>query len=173
MSELTGKRFVVLVENLYDEHEFWYPKRRLQEAGASVTVASTEAGKEYRGKSGLAAKSDLAFSDLAAADFDGVIIPGGFAPDYMRRSQACLEFVKAMDGKGKLVAYICHAGWVPISAGIVRGRKATSVAAIKDDMVNAGADWQDASVVRDRNMVTSRNPDDLPEFMKAIIAFFR
>ena len=173
MSELSGKKFVVLVEDLYNEHEFWYPKYRLIEAGASVVAAGTAAGKEYHSKVGLGAKSDLAFSDLKADDFDGVVIPGGFAPDYMRRSEAAKAFVNAMDAKGKLVAFICHAGWLPISAGIVKGRKVTSFSAIKDDMVNAGADWQDAPVVVDRNMITSRRPDDLPAFMKAVIAFFQ
>ena len=172
MKELTGRKFVVLVEDLYNEHEFWYPKYRLLEAGAAVVVAGTEAGKEYHSKIGLGAKCDVAFSDLSVDEFDGVVIPGGFAPDYMRRSEACRKFVKAMDDQGKLVAFICHAGWVPISAGIVKGRHATSVASIKDDMVNAGAKWQDSPVVVDRNMITSRQPDDLPEFMRAVIAFF-
>ncbi|MCC8194010.1 MAG: type 1 glutamine amidotransferase [Deltaproteobacteria bacterium] len=172
MNELRGKKFALLVENLYDEHEFWYPRHRLKEAGAAVVVAGTEAGKEYHGKVGMLATADAAFSDLKAEDFDGVIIPGGFAPDYMRRSDAAKAFVKAMNDRGKLVAFICHAGWLPISAGIVKGRKATSVGAIKDDMVNAGAEWHDAPVVVDKNMITSRRPDDLPEFMKAVIAFF-
>lgn len=173
MSELNGKKFVVFVEDLYNEHEFWYPRYRLLEAGASVVVAGTEAGKEYRSKIGLGAKSEVAFADLKPGDFDGVIIPGGFAPDFMRRSEAARKFVKDMDGQGKLVAYICHAGWLPISAGVVKGRKVTSFMAIKDDMINAGGDWQDAPVVVDRNMITSRKPDDLPAFMKAVIAFFK
>ena len=172
MVELAGKKFVVFIESLYNEHEFWYPKYRLLEAGATVVVAGTEAGKEYHSKVGLGAKSDVAFTGLNAEDFDGVVIPGGYAPDYMRRSEAAKAFVKDMNAKGKLVAYICHAGWLPISAGIVKGRKATSVAAIKDDMINAGVDWRDAPVVVDRNMITSRTPEDLPEFMKAVIAFF-
>lgn len=172
MVELAGKKIVVFIESLYNEHEFWYPKYRLIEAGASVVVAGTEAGKEYHSKIGLPARSDVDFAGLSAANFDGVVIPGGYAPDFMRRSEAAKAFIKDMDTHGKLVAYICHAGWVPISAGIVKGRKATSVAAIKDDMINAGADWRDAPVVVDRNMITSRVPDDLPEFMKAVIAFF-
>ena len=138
-----------------------------------MVAAGTAAGKEYRSKIGLGAKSDLAFSDLKADDFDGVVIPGGFAPDYMRRSEAAKAFINEMDARGKLVAFICHAGWLPISAGVVKGRKVTSFMAIKDDMVNAGGDWQDAPVVVDRNMITSRKPDDLPAFMKAVIAFFK
>lgn len=172
MSELTGKKFVVLLETLYNENEFWYPKYRLLEAGAAVTVAGTEAGREYHSKIGLGARSDVAFSDLNAASFDGVVIPGGYAPDYMRRSEAAKKFIKTMNEQGKLIAFICHAGWLPISAGIVTGRKVTSVSAIKDDLINAGAYWQNAAVVRDGNMISSRTPDDLPEFMKAVIAFF-
>lgn len=172
MRELTGKRFVVLIEELYNEHEFWYPKYRLLEAGAEVTVAGTKAGAEYRSKVGLAARADVSFADLSAANFDGVIVPGGYAPDYMRRSEACRNFVKAMDEQGKLVAFICHAGWVAVSAGILKGRKATSVGAIRDDMVNAGAVWEDAQVVCDRNMISSRTPDDMPAFMRAVIEFF-
>lgn len=172
MNELSGKRFVVFVEELYNEHEFWYPNFRLREAGAAVIVAGTGGGVEYHSKSGLSARADIPFVELDAADFDGVIIPGGYAPDYMRRSDAAKRFVRDMDAAGKLVAYICHAGWVAISAGIVKGRQATSVAAIKDDMINAGADWRDAAVVVDRNMITSRTPDDLPAFMQAVIGFF-
>ncbi len=172
MSDLRGKKFVIFIEDLYNEHEFWYPKYRLLEADAEVLVAGTEAGREYQSKVGLGAKADLAFASLNAEDFDGVVIPGGFAPDYMRRSEAARSFVKEMDGRGKLVAFICHAGWMVISAGIVRGRKVTSVASIKDDMANAGAEWQDAAVVVDRNMISSRTPADLPQFMKAVIGFF-
>jgi protease I len=172
MSELSGRKFVVFVEDMYNEQEFWYPRYRLLEAGAGVVVAGTAAGTEYRSKAGLAARSEAAFADLKPAEFDGVVIPGGFAPDYMRRSEAARTFVKDMDAGGKLVAFICHAGWLPISAGIVKGRKVTSFPAIRDDMVNAGGEWLDAPVVVDRNMITSRKPDDLPAFMKAVVAFF-
>ena len=173
MSDLSGKKIAVFIEEMYNEHEFWYPKFRLLEAGATVVVAGTAAGKEYHSKVGFGAKSDVAFSSLAPQEFDGVIIPGGYAPDYMRRSEDARKFVKAMDDQGKLVAFICHAGWMVISSGILKGRKATSVAAIKDDMVNAGAEWQDAEVVRDRNFVSSRTPADLPAFMKAVLAFYK
>ena len=173
MNELKGKKVVVLVEQIYQEQEFWYPKIRLQEAGAAVMTAGTEAKKEYHSKVGLPAKSDLAFADLKAADFDAVVIPGGFAPDFMRRSADCVKFVREMAEQGKLVAFICHAGWVPISAGILKGKKVTSFSSIKDDMRNAGADWQDAAVVRDGNLISSRSPDDLPDFMRAIIDYLK
>lgn len=169
---LSGKKIALFIEEMYNEHEFWYPKFRLLEAGATVVVAGTEAGREYKSKVGFGAGSDVAFSALAAEEFDGVVIPGGYAPDYMRRSKAARDFVKAMDERGKLVAFICHAGWMVISAGILKGRKATSVASIKDDMVNAGVEWRDAEVVRDRNLVSSRTPADLPAFMKAVLAFY-
>lgn len=170
--DLSGKKIALFIEEMYNEHEFWYPKFRLLEAGATVVVAGTAADKEYNSKVGFGAKSDVAFSSLVAEEFDGVIIPGGYAPDYMRRSKDARQFVKAMDDQGKLVAFICHAGWMVISAGILKGRKVTSVASIKDDMVNAGAEWQDAEVVRDRNFVSSRTPADLPAFMKAVMAFY-
>ena len=172
MNELAGKKIAVFIEEIYNEHEFWYPKFRLLEAGATVVVAGTAADKEYKSKIGFPAKSDVAFADLNADDFDGVVIPGGYAPDFMRRSEAARAFVRAMNEKGKLVAFICHAGWMVISAGIVKNKEVTSVAAIKDDLVNAGARWRDAAVVTDGNFVSSRTPADLPEFMKAIIAHY-
>ena len=173
MSELSGKTFVMLLEHLYHEHEFWYPKYRLLEAGATVSVAGTEAGTEYHSKVGLGAKSDIAFVDMRVENFDAVLIPGGFSPDYIRRSEAVKNFLKAMDAQGKLIAFICHAGWVPITAGILKGRKAASLPSIKDDMINAGADWQDSPVVIDRNMISSRSPVDLPHFMKAVVNYYK
>lgn len=173
MSQLKGKTIAVFIEQQYNEQEFWYPKIRLAEAGATVIVAGPVANREYHSKAGLAAKSDAAFGELKAAELDGVVIPGGFAPDYMRRSKECLALVRALHEQGKLVAFICHAGWVPISAGILKGKKATSYASIKDDMVNAGALWEDSSLVRDGNLISSRNPQDLPDFMRGIIAFLK
>ena len=169
MADLTGKTAVVLVENIYNEFEFWYPRYRLQEAGAKVLVAGPEKGKTYKSKVGLEAVADVAFADIDPTAVDVLVIPGGYAPDIMRRHQACLDLVRSVDAAGKLVAFICHAGWVPISAGIVKGRKLTSFSAIKDDLINAGAIWKDAPVVVDGNFVTSRVPDDLPEFMAAVI----
>jgi len=170
MNELAGKTVALFLENLFNDQEFIYPRYRLEEAGARVIVAApAAAGREYASKHGLAMTSDVAFDELDAAKCDGVVIPGGYAPDLMRRSQAALAFVRALDGAGKLVAYICHAGWVPVSAGILKGRRSTSVSSIKDDMVNAGALWEDAAAVVDRNLVSSRTPADLPAFMRAVI----
>ena len=171
MAELKGKTIALFLENLYNEHEYWYPKLRLLEAGATVITAATAAKTEYHSKVGFPAHSDVAFGDLNPAQLDGVIIPGGFAPDYMRRSQACLDVVRALFEQGKLVAFICHAGWVPISAGILKGKRATSFPSLKDDMTNAGATWEDAPLVEDGNLLSSRTPADLPEFMKGIITF--
>ena len=173
MSELKGKKIAVLLANMYDEREFWYPAIRLREAGAEVVVAGEEAGKEYKSKVGFPSKSEAAWGDLDPAKLDGVVIPGGFGPDFMRRSPACLKLVRQLFEQGKLVAFICHAGWVPVSAGILKGKKVTSFFSIKDDLVNAGAEWLDQSLVRDGNLVSSRNPDDLPDFMRGILDFYR
>lgn len=166
--ELKGKRVAILVEDLYQELEFWYPYLRLKEAGAEVVVLGT--GKEtYTSKHGYPAKADRSVENASPDEFDAVVIPGGYAPDIMRRSSALVNFVRQMHDQGKVVAFICHAGWVPISAGILRGRTATSFFSIKDDMVNAGAEWVDREVVRDGNLISSRKPDDLPAFCRTII----
>lgn len=167
--DLTGKTIVLYADIMYQEMELWYPFFRLQEAGARVVVAAAEAGKTYTSKLGYPVKSDAAYKDLEPNKFDGVIVPGGFAPDYMRRHPEASTFVKAMDAQGKLVAAICHGPWMLCSADVLRGRKATSFFSIKADVVNAGAEWTDAEVVRDCNLVTSRKPEDLPAFMKACL----
>lgn len=167
---LDGKSFAVLVENVYEDQELWYPVQRLREAGAEVTIVGPQAGETYESKHGYPAKSDKAAGEVSSADFDGVIIPGGYAPDRMRRHEAMVSFVRQASEAGKIVAAICHAGWMLCSAGVLQGKKATSFSAIKDDMVNAGADWVDREVVQDGNLITSRTPDDLPAFMRTIIA---
>jgi protease I len=167
--DLAGKRIAILIEDLYQEHEFWYPFYRMKEAGAKVTVVGTGA-KEYHSKIGLAAPGGVAAESVSAADFDAVIVPGGFAPDRMRRNAAMLKLVRDCFTQGKTVAAICHAGWVLVSAGILKGKKATCVSAIKDDVVNAGATYVDQEVVRDGNLITSRTPEDLPAFCRGIIA---
>ena len=149
--------------------EVWYPLFRFQEAGAKVVTVGAQAGETYTSKLGYPVKSQLSFDDLKAADFDGVVVPGGYAPDIIRRYPKANQFVHDMDGAGKLVAAICHGPWVLCSASLLKGRKATSFFAIKDDVVNAGAHWTDAEVVVDRNLVTSRKPEDLPAFCKACI----
>ena len=167
--DLESKRIVIFVDDLYQEMELWYPYYRFLEAGAQVTLAAANAGSTYTSKLGYPAKSDLSYQQLDVDKFDGVIVPGGYAPDRMRRYPAATQFVHDMDAQGKLVAAICHGPWVLCSANILDGRGATSFFAIKDDVIHAGATWKDAAVVTDGNLVTSRTPDDLPAFCRACI----
>jgi len=167
--ELQGKRAAVLVEQMYQEMEVWYPVYRLREAGCQVTLVGPEAGQNYPSKLGYPAKSDKAAKDVNASDFDILIIPGGFAPDFMRRHESMIRLASTMAEQGKVVAAICHGPWVLCSTQALKGRKATCFFAIKDDVSNAGASYVDAEVVRDGNIITSRKPDDLPAFMKAIM----
>ena len=167
--ELTGKRIAILIEDMYNEQEFWYPYFRMQEAGAKVTIVGTGA-KEYHSKIGMPAPGGVAAESVNASEFDAVIVPGGLAPDRMRRNPAMLTLVRDCFTRGKTVAAICHAGWVLVSAGILKGKKATRVPSIKDDVVNAGATYLDQEVVKDGNLITSRTPDDLPAFCREIIA---
>ncbi|MGH2405940.1 MAG: type 1 glutamine amidotransferase domain-containing protein [bacterium] len=167
--ELRGTRVAVLAEETYEDLELWYPVLRLREAGAEVKIVGPRAGETYKSKHGYPATADLGMDDVRPADFEALVIPGGYAPDRMRRHAAMLNFVRSMHDAGKPVAFICHAGWVPISAGIVRGRTVTSVSAIKDDLVNAGARWVDQEVVVDGTLVSSRTPPDLPAFCRELI----
>jgi protease I len=167
--ELQGKSAAVLVEQQYQEMEVWYPVYRLREAGCKVTLVGPEAGQSYPSKLGYPARSDRAARDVSADDFDILIIPGGFAPDFLRRDTAVLRLVSTMAEQGKVVAAICHGPWVLCSTQALKGKKATCFFAIKDDVSNAGAKYTDAEVVRDGNLVTSRKPDDLPAFLQAII----
>lgn len=171
--ELNGKKILILVETFYNEFEFWYPYYRLKEAGAEVTVVGSGSAETYHSKSGLPARADTTADAVSVDDFDGVVIPGGYAPDHMRRYPAMVNLVKEFDRAGKPVAAICHAGWMLASADIVRGRKVTSYFSIKDDLVNAGGEWVDEEVVIDGRLVTSRTPDDLPAFMRAIIGLLK
>ncbi len=166
--ELTGKRIAVLVENNYQEMEAWYPVYRFREAGAEVVVAGKEAGKTYTSKLGYPITAERAIESLRAQELDAVVIPGGYAPDQLRTNPDVLKLVREMDAAGKPVAAICHAGWVLCSAGVLRGRRATSYHTIRDDMVNAGAQWVDQEVVVDGNLITSRQPADLPAFCREI-----
>ncbi|MFT7617518.1 MAG: protease I [Planctomycetota bacterium] len=166
---LDGQRVLILVGDIYEDLELQYPRLRLIEAGAEVVIAGPEAHVTYAGKHGYPCPSDAAFSDMSADDFDGLVVPGGFMPDKLRRDAGLLQLVRDFSESGKLVAAICHGGWIPISAQIYRGVRVTGSLGIKDDLENAGAIWEDAAVVVDRHFVSSRKPDDLPEFCRAII----
>ena len=162
----------VLAEDDYEDLELWYPVYRLREAGARVEILGT--GKEsYQGKKGTHVVADWPVTGADATAFDAVVIPGGFAPDRMRRHAAMVDFVRTLGESGKIVAFICHAGWVPISAGLLKGRQVTSFPSIRDDLENAGANWVDEAVVRDGNLISSRVPDDLPAFCRTLIAALR
>ncbi len=167
--DLKGKRVAVLAENMYQELELWYPLLRLREAGAETFVVGSGSAQEYKSKLGYPVEVDVAADDVKAGDIDAVVIPGGYSPDLMRRYPAMVKLVREADEQGKVVAAICHAGWMLASADVLRGKKATSFFAIKDDLINAGADWVDAEVVRDGNLITSRMPSDLPAFCRTII----
>ena len=165
---LSGRRVLILVADDYQDLEVWYPRLRLIEEGASVTVAGLGASS-YTGKRGYPITVDGNVEDYDSADFDAIVIPGGWAPDALRTSEKVLSLVREMDAAGKVVSAICHAGWVIASAGIVDGKRVTSFYAIKDDLIHAGGDWVDEEVVVDGHLVTSRKPDDLPAFCRETI----
>ncbi len=167
--KLTGKNVLTVVHQDFEDLEFWYPYYRLIEEGAEIQIAGEEAGKTYYGKYGVPAVSDIAYKDADPRDFDALLVPGGWAPDKIRRFPEVLDFVRAMDEKNSVIGQICHAGWVLVSAGILMGREVTSTPGIKDDMINAGASWHDEPVVVDRNLVSSRRPPDLPDYARALI----
>jgi protease I len=171
--ELQGKRAAVFVEQQYQEMEVWYPVYRLREAGCKVTLVGPEAGQTYPSKLGYPAKSDKAAHAVSAKDFDLLVVPGGFAPDYLRRHEAVLRLVSDMAEQGKVIAAICHGPWVLCSTQALKGKHATCFFAIKDDVINAGARYVDEEVVRDGNLITSRKPEDLPAFMRAILQAVR
>ncbi len=166
---LEGKRVAILVEDGYDDLEFWYPKIRMMEEGAKVVVVGSPAKDTFTSKHGIVVRVDKKAGEVKADEFDGIIIPGGQAPDRLRRYKEVLDFVRESYEKGKTIAAICHAGHVLISAGILKGKKVTGFFSIKDDIVNAGAEYLDEPVVVDGKIITSRNPNDLPFFCKAII----
>jgi len=167
---LEGKKLVMLAANDYEDLELWYPVIRLQEEGAQVIIAADKPGT-VMSKHGYAAQATASFGDINPGEVDGVLVPGGWAPDAIRRNKDALDLVRAMDRSGKLVAAICHAGWVLASAEILQGRTMTCFLAIKDDMIHAGAKYLDQPVVVDGNLITSRTPADLADYMKAIIEF--
>jgi protease I len=167
---IKGRMVLVLAADLFEDMELLYPVYRLREEEAEVTIAGLTMD-DVTGKKGHGPVSvDTTVDEVNASAFDALVIPGGFAPDKLRQSPAVLSLVEAFNAAGKPVAFICHAGWVPISAGIIKGRRATSVGAIRDDMVNAGADWVDEATVVDGNLISARTPDDLGPWMKALLA---
>jgi deglycase len=168
MSE-TKKKVLFFAADYYEDLELWYPKIRLKEAGYETAVAAKEK-KTFKGKNGYPVNADLTLEEVNPDDYAAVVIPGGYAPDIMRRYEKLLNIVRTMFRSGKPVAAICHAAWVPVSAGIVKGKRMTCFMSIKDDVMNAGAEYVDSEVVVDGNLITSRFPDDLPAFCKAIIA---
>ena len=166
--ELHNVRAAVLVEQMYQEMEVWYPIFRLREAGCKVTVVGPEAGQTYPSKLGYPVKSDKAAKDVSADDFEVLVIPGGYAPDHLRRCEPMIRLTSTMAEQGKVVAAICHGPWLLCSTQALKGKKSTCFFAIKDDVINAGGKYVDAEVMRDGNIITSRKPDDLPAFMQTI-----
>jgi protease I len=166
---LVGKRVAIFAEDLYEDLELWYPLLRLREEGAEVVVVGPGGTKEHHGKHGYPVAVDRAISEVDVKRFDAVVVPGGYAPDRMRRHGDMVAFVREMAQRGKVVAAICHGPWMLASAEVVTGKNVTGFFAIKDDLVHAGATYQDAEVVVDGNLITSRQPSDLPVFLDAII----
>lgn len=164
-------RILAFVGDIYEDLELWYPKLRLEEAGFTTTLAGEEV-KTFAGKHGYPAKADIPLAEAKSQDFAGLLIPGGFMPDKLRRNAKVLQLTREFHEQGKLVAFICHGGWIPISARILQGKKATGSLGIKDDLENAGALWVDAPVVVDGNLVSSRTPVDLAPFAEGMVKWF-
>ncbi|MGA1193733.1 MAG: type 1 glutamine amidotransferase domain-containing protein [Kiritimatiellia bacterium] len=163
------KKILTLVDDIYEDLELWYPKIRLEEEGWHVAVAGPGANRIYKGKHGYPCAANIDIADAESADYDALLVPGGFAPDKLRRDANVLRLVREFDEQKKPIAFICHAGWILISAGILKGRKATSTVGIKDDMINAGATWLNEPLVVDGNLISSRTPVDLAVFAKALV----
>jgi protease I len=164
------KKIAIMVDQMYQVLEVWYPYYRLREAGFEVNLVAAQAKKEYHSKEGYPCISEAAAGQVDADDYDCIIVPGGFAPDFMRRNADVIKFANDMVDKGRIIAAICHGGWLLCSTKVFKGKKATCFMAIKDDIINAGAEYLDAECIVDGNLITSRKPDDLPAFCKAILA---
>lgn len=166
---MAAKRIAIMVDEMYQVIEVWFPYYRLKEEGLDVDFVAAEAKKEYHSREGYPCVSDIAAGDAKAADYDCLIVPGGFAPDFMRRSAAVIKFANDMVNADRVIAAICHGGWLLCSTKAYKGKKATCFMAIKDDIKNAGAEYIDQQCVVDGNLITSRKPDDLPAFCQAIL----
>ncbi|GAA1125721.1 type 1 glutamine amidotransferase domain-containing protein [Nocardioides aquiterrae] len=170
---IQGKRIALMIEDDYQILEGWYPYLRLTEAGAVVTVVGNGEKKSFSSKEHYPMEADTSPGEVTADDFDGVVVPGGFAPDNMRLHRPMIDLVRDIAAQGKMTASICHGGWILASADAVRGRRVTGYAPIEDDLVNAGATWvSDEPAVVDGHIITARTPPDLPDFLKAIVAYF-
>jgi len=167
---MSAKKVAILVDEMYQVLEVWYPYYRFIEAGLQVDLVAAEAKKEYHSKEGYPCVSCVAAGLVKAGDYDCMLVPGGFAPDFMRRNVDVIKFANDMVNAGKVIAAICHGGWLLCSTKAYRGKKATCFMAIKDDIINAGAEYVDAECVVDANLITSRKPDDLPAFCTAILS---
>ena len=168
--QLKGKIIGILVGPGYEDLEFWVPYMRMKEEGADVRIIGSQKGNVYNSKSGgLTATSEAAAGDVAAGQLDGLIVPGGWAPDKLRRDPKILQLVRDMDAQGKILGFICHAGWVAASAGICKGKRATGSTGIKDDMENAGAIWVDEPAFREENLVWGRVVADIPDFCRELV----
>ena len=163
------KRVLIPVGNDYEDLELWYPRMRLGEAGIEVIMTGAEKGTVYHGKYGYPCQADLSFVDVKPEDLAGIVIPGGWMPDKLRRDSVLLDIVRTLAGSRRIVAAICHGGWIPISAGVYKGVRVTGSLGIKDDLINAGGKWEDSPVVVDGHFVSSRKPDDLPLFCQALL----
>ncbi len=164
------KTVLAFLDEVYEDLELWYPKLRLEEAGYAVKCAAPEL-KPCAGKHGYPAVPDLALKEADSRDYCGLLVPGGFMPDKLRRDPKVLSLTREFFEQGKLVAFICHGGWIPISAKILKGRRVTGSLGIKDDLENAGGVWVNAPVVVDGNLISSRTPRDLAPFGLAMVQF--
>ena len=166
---ISSVKLLQLVDENFEDLELWYPVLRAREAGYTVVMAGKEKNKQYKGKYGVPATTDISFSEVKAEEYEGLLIPGGWAPDKLRRYPELLEIVRRMDKDKKVIAQICHAGWVLVSADVLKGKKVTSTPAIRDDLVNAGARWKNEPVVVDDYLVSSQGPMDLPDYMREVL----
>lgn len=167
--DLNGKKIVQLVHQDFEDLELWYPVMRLREAGAEVHLAGENGGEVYKGKQGIPAKADYAFQEINGQNYDGLLVPGGWAPDKLRRFTNVLKLVRHFHEEQKTIGHICHAGWVLSSACILKGVKTTSTPGIKDDLINAGAEWVDESAVADGHIISAQRPPDLPNYLPLIM----